>query len=152
MSGVIETGCIYLQYSSPTFDISKPFNQTIFINSDISWVQFTGPQLPDSIPVVRGPFSTGMGLLVVGPYTERETYPVLEYDPVTGLVNATVPTGSYIIDIGKGLDPENVAANICFPTPGLTFPCINVKVDTGTPLNCQIDIDLDQSASKLCPV
>ena len=149
-SGIVGTGCIYFYYSySPNIDLSKPFNQTIYAPINL-WMSFTGPQLAESIPVVRLPPDT-YAYLLVGPQIYQ--VPTYTYNNVTGMLHITVPTGSFIFDVGLNLNSSQFYAGTC-KNIGVGTPCIKIQSNSNAemPSNCQASIDVDKVTTNLCPI
>ncbi|CCC70380.1 hypothetical protein NCAS_0E03100 [Naumovozyma castellii] len=150
-SNIVGTGCTYLDDSYrylQLFDLSKPFNQTIYAKTSFAQLSFTGPQLAESIPVIRLP-PDSFAYLLVGP--QLSEYPTYTYNNVTGMLNLTVPTGSFIFDVGPNLAQYYEA--IC-NTDKVATPCMQIKSNSNAemPSNCQASIDVDKVTTNLCPI
>ena len=87
ISSIVGTGCVVLnQGNFPAFDLSKSFNQTIYVEDGYSWIRFFGKQLPDSIPVVRAAdFSNGRIMIVVGSAETTPERPTFIFNNITGI-------------------------------------------------------------------
>ena len=148
------TGCIVLNEDSDLkFDVSKPFNQTIYVENGSPWFYLIGKQLPDSIPVLRAASWQSGGIsILIGPPDTGEA-PAFDYNNITGIVNMTVSSGSYLVDIGPNMNSTLFRPAECYPNPTITYPCLGIKADTETeePSNCKTNIDINQSSDSLCP-
>ena len=141
ISSVIGSGCIWLeQASDSTYDLSKPFNQTLYTEDGISYLHFIGQQLPESIPVIRANWLSKNDIEVaIGAGPESNAVPDLFYTNATGMLNVTFSTGSYLFDVGPGFSLTDFVATVCpSTTTSVDFPCVLItsSMDSEVPSSC----------------
>ncbi|CCC70509.1 hypothetical protein NCAS_0F00250 [Naumovozyma castellii] len=139
MSPLLGTGCTEFDYGDQiTFDVSVPFNQTLYFRPDLQRLQlnFTGPPLPGNNIVLRG-FSATYSRPISVDYYPETTDPGLfsyAYNNVTGILNYMTPGGTFIFDIGTGFN-ESI---FDLSKPGtITLGLLNVAQTV--PSNCPAD-------------
>lgn len=139
---IIGTGCFEITEDAIDyidFDLSKPFNQTVWINEGDTYpqIRFHGPPLPNNNVLLRGHKTLPWLLSVYSNDTITDlglfTY---TYNNLTGMLDYMAPGGTFTINIGTGFNETN------FRMDGVNGPALEIPPPTipqERPSNCPTD-------------